>query len=112
MTDLTQGSYTFSTEKGVSEGRFEIVYETGTVLNTGETGGEKIEVYREGEHFTVTAVQQNITKIQVYDMSGRLVFTVKSNSKKVLVPAEVMVNGTYVFTISQSGKVTTRKVIK
>ncbi|MDQ0476860.1 T9SS type A sorting domain-containing protein [Chryseobacterium sp. MDT2-18] len=111
LTNLSENSYTFTANKGVTEGRFEIVYLPETVLVTDNKVKEGVVVYRDGSDFVVKAQSEKITALEVYDGAGRIIFSVKPNNVQVTIPADKMVKGLYVFKIAQSGEVTTRKVM-
>lgn len=111
-TNLQNGDYTFTANVGTDESRFEIVYETGAVLGTDSMGKKDILVYRDGNTFVVKA-SENITQIQVYDTSGKLISILKPNSAKAVYDAESISNAVYVLKISTaSGNIVTRKVVR
>lgn len=112
LTNLSEGSYTFNAAKGLTEARFQIVYEPGIVLGTGSSVKESLVVYRTGNDFAVQAPTRKITGVEVYDTGGRLIYTAKCNSTQVLIPAAELVNGVYVLKIKQDGKITTKKIIR
>ena len=112
FTDLTLGDYTFSSELGEFTNRFEIVYEPQGVLATDGTTKEELVVYKDSGDFVVKAQSKKITELQVFDMNGRLIYSVKPNAVKVTVPAAQLVNGTYLLKIDQSGQRSTKKVIR
>ncbi|KMQ71115.1 T9SS type A sorting domain-containing protein, partial [Chryseobacterium koreense] len=113
VTNLSEGGYSFTANAGeTSSGRFEIIYEPQTVLATGGGAKETLLVYRDGTDFVVKAQSQEITGLEVYDGTGRLILKTAPNATKATIDSSVMVNGVYMLKIDQRGKVTTRKVIK
>ncbi|MDQ0476861.1 PA14 domain-containing protein [Chryseobacterium sp. MDT2-18] len=112
LTNLSENSYTFTANKGLTEGRFEIVYQPDVVLGTGSAVKESLVVYRDGDDFVVKAQTKKITGIEVYDTAGRLIYTTQPHSIQALIPAEQLVNGVYVLKINQDGQLTSKKIIR
>ena len=112
VTNLSEGSYTFAANKGVSEGRFDIVYQSETVLATDATLKEELVVYRDGNDFIVKAQSKKITDIEVFDATGRLVFKKLYNNTNVVVPSDQLSNGMYILKISQGEQTTTKKILR
>lgn len=111
-TDLQTKSYTYNATKGVSEGRFEIVYEDGIVLSTNAVKKDKLLVYRDGDHYTVET-SKAMRKIDVYDTSGRLIKLVQKTSTKIQIEADSWLKGIYIFKIIyEDGTIQTKKVLK
>ena len=110
-TDLTKDDYSFNTEKGTIEGRFEITYHQDAVLDTGNpNSNQNILVYRNGEIFIIES-PETIKQISVYEMSGRLVKQFNANSKHINL--NIPANGTYLITLTtKDGKMYHKRVIK
>lgn len=112
ITNLSEGSYTFTSGAGLSEGRFEIVYQPEQVLATDSVSTEELIVYRSGNDFVADAKSKKITGVEVYDTAGRLIYTQRTNAAKVIIPAEKLPNSVYVLKIEYNGTVTSRKILK
>ena len=112
ITNLKAGNYTFTASAGASTGRFEIIYQSDVVLVTESTFKEELTVYRDGEDFVVKAQTKKITGVEVYDMSGRLIFSQNANNTKVVVNGTSLSNGTYLLKINQGTEVYTKKILK
>ncbi|MPM81093.1 hypothetical protein SDC9_128145 [bioreactor metagenome] len=112
ITNLSEGSYTFSANAGETTGRFEIIYEPQIVLATDGKTKESLVVYRDGTDFVVKSQNQEITGLEVYDGTGRLLLKTAPNSTKAAIDSAILVNGVYVLKIDQHGKITTKKLIK
>ncbi|GEM_PF-1000635 len=112
ITNLSQGSYTFTATKGDNAGRFEIIYKPEQVLVTESSVKEELTVYRDADIFVVKAQSKKITHLDVFDAAGRLMLQLKPNALKVMIPAEQMVNGIYLLKIDQNGAMTTKKIIR
>ena len=113
VTDLTAGSYTFASEKGEFTGRFEIVYEPQAILGTGNAVKAGLQLYRDGEDFVVRASDQTIDHIEVYDVGGRLHFTLRANSREARFAAARLTDGVYVvMSVMKDGSQITHKIRK
>ena len=112
VANLSEGNYTFTANKGITEGRFDIVYQSETVLATDATLKEELVVYRDGNDFIVKAQSKKITDIEVFDATGRLVFKKLYNNTNVVVPSDQLSNGMYILKISQGEQTTTKKILR
>ena len=110
--DLKAQAYTFEATKGITEGRFEIVYESPTVLATDAVTKDELMVYRDSGDFVVKAKSKKMTMLEVYDASGRLVYTTKPNDTKVVISGDRLNRGVYILKINQDGVVTAKKILK
>ena len=114
LTDLTAGSYTFTSNSGEFTNRFEIVYEPGAVLTTESSTKSSFEVYRDAADFVVNSSTKAIDSIELYDASGKLVLTQKGNNRKDLrFNAEKLVEGMYIVKANlKGGEALTKKIRK
>ena len=114
ITDLTAGDYTFTSASGEYTNRFEIVYKPGAVLTTDGSMKSSLEVYRDAADFVVHSSTKAIDSIELYDASGKLIFTLNGNNRKDLrFNAEKLVNGMYVLkAMMKGGEPLTKKIRK
>ncbi|MBP3839780.1 MAG: T9SS type A sorting domain-containing protein, partial [Chryseobacterium sp.] len=112
ITNLSQGSYAFAASAGVSNGRFEIIYEPQTVLAADSSVKETIQVYRDGSDFVIKSPGKKITAIEVYDTSGKLIAKSGANQTEVRMDGSNWVNGVYVIKINRNGELITRKIVR
>lgn len=112
ITDLTQGDYTFETQKGTFTNRFEIVYKPQTILATDQTKSSSVMVYRDATDFVVQSSDKKIDWVEVYDMSGRLYNTIKGGDKTVRFSAQEMTQGMYILKIVREGEVSSKRILK
>lgn len=110
ITNLSQGSYTFTATKGNNTGRFEIIYKPEIVLVTDTKIKEGIVVYRDSDDFVIQSPKV-ITRVEVYDASGKLITVLKPNKKQGVLDASTITNGIYVLKITTSDGVVTNKKI-
>ena len=109
---LSQGSYSFTANAGESTGRFDVVYQSAIVLATDEQSQNPLFVYRDGSNFVIKSQNKKITGLEVYDPSGRLVYTTKANNTEVILHSEKLNNGMYILKINRGEEVTSKKIIK
>ena len=113
LTDLTAGSYTFTSNSGEFTNRFEIVYEPGAVLTTESSTRSSFEVYRDANDFVVRTSDEIITKVEVYDAAGRMVMTIPGTTKKVRIDSNRLVEGLYIIKANlRNGEMYTKKIRK
>lgn len=70
--DLSNGGYTFATEAGVFNSRFEIIYQIPLVVSQSEFNSEHVVVYKENQAITITTGKTLMSGIKVFDSRGRL----------------------------------------
>ncbi|KEY18805.1 T9SS type A sorting domain-containing protein [Kaistella antarctica] len=109
--NLSASAYSFSVSEGVTEGRFELVYQPESVLGTGTGAKENLIFYHAGNDFVLKS-SQNISGVEVYDSSGRLMSKVQPNQKEVRLDASKLLTGMYILKITQAGKVVSKKIRK
>ncbi|WDF46201.1 BspA family leucine-rich repeat surface protein [Chryseobacterium sp. KACC 21268] len=109
--NLSEDDYSFQAIKGIDENRFEIVYKPQNYLDTENSIGNHLYVYRDELDFVVKS-SKNLRKVQLFDMSGRLLKEVSDYSKTIRISHSALVNGTYVLKIFSDDEVLTRKIIK
>ena len=69
-------------------------------------------VYRDSGDFVVKAKSKKMTSLEVYDGSGRLVYTTRPNDTKVVITGDRLNRGVYILKINQDGVVTGKKILK
>lgn len=113
LTDLTAGDYTFTSEPGEFTNRFEIVYEQGAVLSTTNSSNSKFVVYRDAQDFVLQSSTKKIISYELYDMSGRIIMSQKTNAQEIRFAANTLIDGTYVLKAQlEGGDIISRKIRK
>jgi hypothetical protein len=77
LHDLKAGSYTFTTETGTFNNRFEIVYldsTLGTANPDGVTANEVV-VYKQDKALHITSGTANMKDVTIFDVRGRLLYS-------------------------------------
>lgn len=112
VTNLTEGHYTFQTNAGETNARFEIVYKPEIVLVTDNQIKNGVVVYRDQDDFIIKT-SKTITSVEVYDLSGKLMTLLKPNSKLAVLDASKIIAGIYVLKITTAdGAIFNRKISK
>lgn len=112
IADLEQGSYSFSANAGEQTGRFEIIYKPESVLATTGATTDQLQVYRNGEVFTVKSSDGKIENVEVYDLSGRLLQIALGKGTEVNIDAAGLSNGLYILKIKRNNSTISKKIIK
>lgn len=112
VTNLSEESYSFTAQKGLTEGRFEIVYQPQTILAAGGSTKDHVTVYRSGSEFVVKSPGMKVSHLEVYDTSGKLMMRLHPDQTEIRINAESWVNGMYVLKIERGGTLITKKVMK
>ena len=110
-TDLTIQDYSFNANQGIDDNRFEIVYKNKEVLGTEGIGKSDFLVYRDGNNFVVKS-SNNLGKVELYDVTGKLVQSRYSSDKEVKFDSSVLISGVYIIKAENSGNIRTKKIIK
>lgn len=103
ITDLTSGNYSFTSAGIGEEDRFEVFFSS-MALGTSETVKHDIQVYGNEGMVTVLA-RKDITKVSVYDMSGRLLSQKTEKARTVSIPAKGAVYVMVVVELADGSKV-------
>ena len=111
IVNISEAAYHFQAIKGAEEDRFEIVYKPQTSLGTGSSAHKEFIVYKDEIDFVVKS-SDILKKIQLYDMSGRLLGEVRGNFNELRISHQSLVNGAYILKIYNGDHMVTKKVIK
>ena len=112
ITNLSQNSYTFTTDAGENTGRFEIIYKPETILVTDSVSKDQIVVYRDQDNFVIQS-PKTIASVEVYEMSGKLFKVLKPNNKQAVLEGATLARGIYILHIKATdGEVTNKKIIR
>ena len=111
ITNLLQGDYIYAGNAGETMGRFEIIYQPQTLLSTVGNVKEDIIIYRDGKDFIIKSQSKNITGLEIYDSSGRLLQTQQTNKNIVTISSYLLKKGVFILKINQGGLITTKKII-
>lgn len=96
VANITQDDYTFESNSGEFNNRFEIIYQPNVVLTTSANAQSSIQVYQDSGDLVVRSFGKKIRSIEVYDASGRLILTQGVNSQEVRLSALKISSGLYI----------------
>lgn len=102
------GSYTFEATKGTDNTRFEIVYKDAT-LTTNENNKSEFLVYKDGQDFVIRS-SKKLGKIDVFDISGRLIKSFITNQITARLDMSTFSNGIFIIKAENSGDIRTKKI--
>ena len=111
--DLRTGSYTFSSEIGVFNTRFQIVY-LNSVLNTNlpEFNSNTVIVYKSNQKIVINTSSFLMSNVKLYDVRGRLINEKKNiNANEIIMDAPSGTEMLFVKITSQNDVVITKKII-
>lgn len=110
-TNLSSNSYSFFTNIGQYEDRFEILYKSQGTLGTADSLKKGIEIYRDTQNFIVKS-PDNLDEVSVYDALGRLVYDSKVSKKEILIDKTNFAEGLYIINAKSGKNNITKKVLK
>src|SRR5690606_8652817 len=107
---LKDGAYTFVSEEGLFENRFEVVYQTTMSTETPISTDANWIVYKLENGFQVQTVGFEMKEVSVYDMLGRVVYTSQAQGQSHHIPA-LGVEGVFIVKVTTTeDKVLNKKV--
>ncbi|WP_430400092.1 M43 family zinc metalloprotease [Flavobacterium sp.] len=111
--DLKSSAYSFTTQEGTFNNRFEIVYKSGSLSSDEFTNANTMDVFVNSNEIHVNSSKENINEIIVFDVLGRKLYenktinantftisTLKSSNQALIVKVKL-----------QNGQVKTEKII-
>jgi len=101
-------SYTFEATKGTDNTRFEIVYKNGA-LATNENKKSEFLVYKDGQDFVIRS-SNKLGKIEVFDISGRLMKAFTTTHTTARIDISSFSNGIFLIKAENSGDIRTKKI--
>ena len=118
VVNLTEDPYTFTAEKGLDDDRFELLYQVENTLETIIAPKDQLVVYPSEDNFVVRSKIDKITSLEIYDISGRLLTSLKPHQKETRVETSKFAKGTYILKITtaslgnQNETVVVKKIMK
>ncbi|GGG48938.1 Ig-like domain-containing protein [Epilithonimonas arachidiradicis] len=109
--DITTTPYTFYTNSGQYEDRFEVVYKTVETLGTDNIAKNGIIISKNTENFVVKS-DENLDEVSLYDSVGRLLYNTKNGKKEVLINKTNLAEGMYIIKVNSRNTTMTKKVLK
>ncbi|HAP94686.1 MAG TPA: hypothetical protein DCP54_02835 [Chryseobacterium sp.] len=109
--NISEAPYTFYTNSGQYEDRFEIIYKPLVTLAADNSGKNGILIYKDNENFIVKS-ENNLDEVSVYDTVGRLIYISKNAKKEVLINKNNLPEGMYIIKAISRNTTITKKVLK
>jgi hypothetical protein len=110
--NLKLSNFTFNAIQGTHNNRFSIVY-TNQVLSQEDFTPSNIHVYsKKSDHTIQFSAKENIEEINIFDLSGRLLFSKSNiNAKTFYITNNFYSNVLLVKTTTEQGQVLTKKIM-
>ena len=110
--NLRDGAYTFTTEAGVFNSRFELGYSSLLAVNGNTFTANQVVVYQQDSVLVVNAAATTIATVQLYDLRGRLLLEKKGiNASEVRMNVVAENQVLLVKVITTTGETVTKKII-
>jgi len=77
VQNLNEGSYTFATEAGVFNNRFEIVYINPLAVNQNVFEANDVVIYKQNQELVINSSSVLMSDIKIFDVQGRLILNKK-----------------------------------
>lgn len=111
VIDISQDAYNFQAVKGTDESRFEIVYQSQDILGVNSSIKNNLMVYKDEKDFVVKSTEI-LTKVQLFDMSGKLINEISKISNEIRISHQSLTDAAYVVKIYKKDEFVTKKVLK
>ncbi len=111
VIDISQNPYNFQAVKGTDESRFEIVYQSQDILGVNSSIKNNLMVYKDEKDFVVKSTEI-LTKVQLFDMSGKLINEISKISNEIRISHQSLTDAAYVVKIYKKDEFVTKKVLK
>ncbi len=86
VTNVTDGNYTFTTDAGTFNTRFEVVYAPQGALDISEFTQASVIVYQQENAINISAAGTEITDVNVFDVRGRKLYSASNiNAEKTAI---------------------------
>jgi len=113
INNLRTGSYIFTSESGIFNSRFEIIYQNELTLSQPSFSQKNVVIYKQDKEIVITTGNVKMSNVEIYDMSGRLLITKNDiNSTEVRLNSGVSNQVLVVKITTIDGIQVTKKVIQ
>ena len=111
--NLSEGAYSFYSEAGETNNRFEIVYKPESTLAVDNNISKNKEtlIYKNAELITIENKLSKITSVQVFDATGKLITNAKPNSNLFSIESAKIQKGLVLFKITTHNKTEVKKFL-
>ena len=111
--NIKESAYTFTSEVGTFDSRFEIIYQTNALSNPDVSFDKAVIVFAKDKNIHINSGSEIIKDVVVYDLQGRII-TTKTNINATQIVLQNLKAQTQVLLVkvtSTEGKITTKKVV-
>ncbi|MEQ3661229.1 MAG: S8 family serine peptidase [Flavobacterium sp.] len=113
--DIKQSEYQFSTQDGIFEDRFEIVFKSSVLSHEdfANNNNNNVLVYTQNNQIEINSSKENITSVKMFDVLGRTIFNTENLGVKELTIVSLNTNNQALFikVTLATGEIITKKVI-
>ena len=76
VTNITDGTYTFTTEAGIFNDRFDVIYTTDALgIETPQLNANSVIIFKQGSSLNITSGTAQINTVTIYDIRGRKLYS-------------------------------------
>jgi hypothetical protein len=112
VNEISTGNYTFSSDAGVFNNRFALVYQKTLGTNDADLLSNQILVYKQNDKIKIDARALIMAGVKVYDLNGRLLLERKNiNASQAVIPIIAAQEVLLIKITSNDGIVITKKLI-
>lgn len=111
VANLSEGKYAFHANAGDSVDRFEVQYKPANTLDVSNTEKENLKVYQTKNEIVIDSPIK-VIGVNIYDASGKLLYTKKQNENKVKINSVFFKSGVYLVEVETSQGKQTKKILK
>lgn len=110
--DLREGNYTFASEAGVFNSRFELIYQTTLAVSNPVWEANQVVVYKQPNNIVINTGKVVMAKVQLFDIRGRLLAQQENiNASETKLAAGSVNQVLVVKIIAKDGSEMTKKVV-
>lgn len=111
--DLKSAPYSFSSDSGTFNDRFELQYTSNALTNPEFDSTNNVMVVSNELNVIVRSTNENISQIQVYDVLGRHILTSKNDASQEIILSKQNIKNQAVIVkvLLESGQVITKKIV-
>src|SRR5690606_13763892 len=108
--NLSSGAYTFVSQEGVFNNRFEVIYQTTMSVENPDLQYSWI-VFKQNRGFQIQTLGFELKEVKVYDMLGRKMYASKAQGVTHQIP-DLMADGVFIVKIISTENVILNKKVK
>jgi len=110
--DFANGNYSFTSETGVFDERFELLFNNETLsINQPNLNSTDVLVYNSDGVLNIESVQNTLKKVTLYDINGRILLQQSLNSNNSQIPLQGFARQMLLVTIETQNGIITKKII-